>query len=174
MISPISSLTARSVEVLTLAGRIRKVVARGGTGARYLATGSGTGHLVYTNNATLFAVPFDLDKLEARGTAVPILDGIAHSAQNALPQIAISPGPTGHGTLVYRKATGGGSGLSTVDWVDASGTKPLRAKPGNYQWPSLSPDGKRLAVTEGGAGGTDVWIYDPQRDAMTRSSFGRS
>jgi serine/threonine-protein kinase len=174
LISPIpSNLGARSVELLTLSDRNRKVVARGGTGARYLATGSGTGHLIYINNATLFAVRFDLDKLEARGTAVPILDDIAYSTSNALPQIAISPGPTGHGTLVYRKATGGGSRFSTVDWVDASGTKPLRAKPGMYtNTLSLSPDGKRLAVAEAGASGIDVWIYDPQRDAMTRSSFG--
>jgi len=37
----------------------------------------------------------------------------------------------------------------------------------------LSPDGKRLAVVlvvEGS--GQDIWIYDPQRDAMTRLTFG--
>jgi hypothetical protein len=162
------NLGAGNVEVLTLSGGNRKVVARGGSGARYLATGSGAGHLIYTTNDTLFAVPFDLDKLEARGTAAPILGGIAYAA-NGLPQIAISPGPTWHGTLVYRKAAGGGNAVSTVEWVDASGTKPLQAKPGNYSDPSLSPDGKRLAVVESR---TDVWIYDSQRDAMTRLSFG--
>ena len=61
----------------------------------------------------------------------------------------------------------------TLQWVDPTGKKePLRAKPGVYRYPSLSPDGKRvaLAVTEGGS--QDIWVYDPQRDAMTRLTFG--
>ena len=48
---------------------------------RYLPTSSGAGHLVYVNKATLFAIPFDLDKLETRGTAVPVLDDVAYQAQ---------------------------------------------------------------------------------------------
>ena len=66
-----------NIEVLTLADRHRKIVARGGSSARYLATSNGAGHLVYINKATLFAIPFDLDKLETRGTAVPVLDDVA-------------------------------------------------------------------------------------------------
>ena len=52
----------------------------GGTSARYLPTSNGTGHLVYTNRGTLFAIPFDPDRLETRGTAVPILDDVAYQA----------------------------------------------------------------------------------------------
>ena len=37
----------------------------------YLSLSNGSGHLLYVNNATLFAVPFDLATLETRGTAVP-------------------------------------------------------------------------------------------------------
>jgi hypothetical protein len=69
-----------NIEVLTLADRRRKIVARGGSTARYLPTSSGIGHLVYTSNATLFAVPFDLEKLETRGTAIPVLDDMAYNA----------------------------------------------------------------------------------------------
>ena len=49
--------------------------------------------------------------------------------------------------------------------------QPLLAKPGNYRRPSMSPDGQRLAleVTEGS--GTDIWVYDWQRDTMTRLTF---
>ena len=36
----------------------------------------------------------------------------------------------------------------------------------------LSPDGKRLAMTVTEGGNQDVWVYDPQRDAMTRLTFG--
>ena len=57
----------------------------------------------------------------------------------------------------------------------SSGKKePLRAKPGFYLELSLSPDGKRVALTVSEGGGRDVWISDQQRDAMTRLTFGGS
>ena len=163
-----------TIEVLTLEDRHRKVVVRGASSARYLATSSGTGHLVYTNKTTLFAVPFDLNKLETRGTAVPILDDVAYSAgTNGAAQLTFSSAPSGHGTLVYRRASATVNAPTTIQWVDATGKKePIRSKSSLYQYPSLSPDGKRLALTDNVGGGSDVWVYDPLRDAMTRLTFG--
>ena len=158
---------AASIEVMTLADRHRKTVSRGGTSPRYLATSNGTGHLVYLNKATLFAIPFDLDKLETRGTALPILDDVASNSLLGTAQVSFSRS----GTLVYRRG-GGDAGLVTVAWLDSAGkTQPLLAKPGAYWNLRLSPDGQRLAmeVTEGS--GTDIWIYDWQRDTMTRLTF---
>ncbi|HYL36063.1 MAG TPA: protein kinase [Bryobacteraceae bacterium] len=159
---------ASSIEVMTLADHHRKTVSRGGTSPHYLATSNGAGYLVYLNKATLFAIPFDLDKLETRGTALPILDDVASSGLFGTAQLSISR----TGTLVYRKSGGGEAGLLTVAWLDNAGkAQPLLAKPGVYGRPSLSPDGQRLAleVTEGS--GTDIWIYDWQRDTMTRLTF---
>ena len=78
------------------------------------------------------------------------------------------------GTLVYRKAGGGAADrVTTIQWLDAAGKKePLLAKPGTYGDLSLSPDGKRLAVDGRGGSSRDIWVYDPQRDAMTRLTFG--
>jgi serine/threonine protein kinase len=67
-----------TIEVLTLADRHRKILARGGSSPRYLPTSNGAGHLVYVNKATLFAIPFDLDKLETRGMAVPVLGDVVY------------------------------------------------------------------------------------------------
>ena len=37
--------------------------------------------------------------------------------------------------------------MTTVQWVDPAGKKePLLAKPGVYQNPNLSPDGRRVAL----------------------------
>jgi predicted Ser/Thr protein kinase len=165
---------ASSIEVMTLADHHRKTVSRGGTSPHYLAASNGAGYLVYLNKATLFAIPFDPDKLETRGTAFPIVDDVASSSSSGIAQVSFSSAPSGHGTLVYRRASSGGAAATmTLEWVDPTGKKgPLLAKPGAYQTPSLSPDGKRVAlsVTEGGS--TDIWVYDPQRDAMTRLTFG--
>ena len=62
------------------------------------------GHLIYVNKATMFAVPFDLDKLETRGTAMPVLDDVAYSAGDRDRSIRCLKGPDGHGVLVYRRA----------------------------------------------------------------------
>ena len=45
----------------------RKVLRRGGSYGRYVPSG----HVVYVNQATLFAVPFDLGKLEVTGSPAP-------------------------------------------------------------------------------------------------------
>jgi serine/threonine-protein kinase len=65
-----------TIEVLTLADHRRKIVTRGGRSSRYLAASSGARYLVYVAQTTLFAVPFDLDTLETRGTAVPVLNDV--------------------------------------------------------------------------------------------------
>jgi hypothetical protein len=64
---------SKTIEAVTLADHRGKVLVRGGTSPCYLPTG----HLIYTNKSTLFAVPFDLDKLEVRGAPVPVVSDIA-------------------------------------------------------------------------------------------------
>ncbi len=111
----------------------------GGNSPRYLPTSSGAGHLIFVNGTTLFAIPFDPAKLETRGTAVPVVNDVAHDYATT-GQFAFSPAPSGHGTLIYRTARSGAV-MMTLQWIDPSGKKePLRAKPGIYSWPSLSPD----------------------------------
>jgi hypothetical protein len=160
---------AARIEVPTLADRHRKAVVPGGNSPRYV---SGPGHLVYVNKATMFAVPFDPAKLETRGTAVPVLDDVAWFSVNGVGQFDFS----GTGTLVYRRSSGGVAGnMTTLQWVDATGKKePLRAKPGDDSQLNLSPDGKRVALPVAEGPSRDTWVYDPQRDAMTRLTFGGS
>jgi Tol biopolymer transport system component len=152
---------AANIEVMSLADRHTKTLVRGGTSGRYLPSG----HLVYVNRGTLFAVPFDLDRLEVHGTPVPVLDQIG-SATPGSAQLDFSQ----TGTLVYR--SGGPAGERTVAWLDGAGKEqPLLAKPGVYGRPSLSPDGQRLALEVAEGSGSDIWVYDWQRDTMTRLTF---
>jgi serine/threonine-protein kinase len=149
-----------NIEVMSLADHRRKALHRGGTFGRYLPSG----HLVFVNGGTLFAVPFDVDRLEVRGTPAPVLDQVEYSGGSGSAQLHFSR----TGTLVYR--SGGASGLVTVQWLDTAGnTLPLLATPGAYQRPRLSPDGNRLAIST-----SDIWVYEWQRDTMTRLTFGRT
>ncbi len=161
---------ASSIEVMTLADHHRKILSRG-TSPRYLATSNGAGYLVYFNKGTLFAIAFDPDKLETHGTALPILDDVAFNGAYGTAQVSFSSAPSGHGTLVYRGG-GGGAELLTVAWLDGAGkTQPLLAKPGLYAHPRLSPDGQRLALEVADGAGADIWVYDFERDTMTRLTF---
>ena len=167
---------ALTIEVFTLADGHRKIVARGNS-PRYLATpnagASRAGYLVYVNKATLWAVPFDLDKLETRGNAAPVLDDVAYESFTGTGQLNFSR----NGTLVYRRSNGGAYAMTTVQWVHPTDrpsrrNEPLRAKPGFYQDPSLSLDGKRVALTIDEREIGDVWVYNPQLDGMRRLTFG--
>jgi Tol biopolymer transport system component len=152
-----------NIEVMSLADHRRKTLVRGGTFGRYLPGGD----LVYVNRGTLFAVPFDVERLEVHGTPVPVLDQVGYSAVDGSAQLDFSQA----GTLIYRSG-GAGGGLLTVAWLDGAGkTQPLLAKPGGYARPSMSPDGQRLALEVADGSGTDIWLYDWQRDTMTRLTF---
>jgi serine/threonine-protein kinase len=62
-----------TIEAVSLSDGKRKVVVRGGTSPHYLPSG----HLVYVNQSTLFAIPFDPVKLETSGNApIPVLDDV--------------------------------------------------------------------------------------------------
>jgi len=65
-------------------------------------------------------VPFDLDKLEARGTPAPVLEQVAYSAQSGSAQFAFPESSTGPGTLVYRSGGATGGGQYTVQWLDST------------------------------------------------------
>ena len=149
--------TAGNIEVFSYADRRRKTLVRGTDFARYLASG----HLVYTHERTLFAIPFDVNRLETRGTAVPVLTDL-------------DPGNdldfSGNGTLVYRKSGGGDKArLGIIQWVDRAGKREtILAKPDVCRNPYVSPDAKRLAFVLPQPTSQDVWVYDTERDATTR------
>jgi Tol biopolymer transport system component len=124
------------------------------------------GYLLYNRQGTLMAQPFDADRLQLTGDAIPIAEGVAFNPFGSYAQFAASDS----GVLVYRG--GGGSVPLTLAWVSREGAaQPLAATPHNYTFPKISPDGKRVAVGIEEGGGGQVWIYDTTRDAMSRLTF---
>jgi serine/threonine-protein kinase len=151
------------IEVLSLKTGQWKVVQRGGYFGRYLPSR----HLVYVHQGTLFAVGFDLDRLEVRGTPAPLLESVAGNEAVGAGQYDVAR----NGTLVY--LSGKSSAVTdTVAWMESTGkTQPLLPSPALYLAPRLSPDGKRLALGVGPTGAGDIQVYDWQRDTMTRLTF---
>ena len=68
-----------------------------------------SGHLVYIHDGTLFAVPFDLDRLEVKGQPVPALEGVTSNAITGGAQFSVST----NGTLIYLPGPSIGAGTPT-------------------------------------------------------------
>jgi len=152
--------------LLSLETGERKVVLENARQARYLPTG----HLIYEPSITgnLMVVSFDLAALEVTGDSVPVVQGVRQTGSTGSVDYAIS----NNGTLVYVPSTSNGGLNLALVWVDREGQEePLTAEPQSYESPRISPDGSRLAVTINESGGSDVWIYDLEREILTRLTF---
>ena len=149
-----------SLVVQSLPSGTRKVVQRGGYYGRYLPSG----HLVYIHDGTLFAAPFDLDRLEVTGQPVPALEGVTSNSITGGAQFAVSA----TGTLVYLPGQMKGAGIP-LEWMNHEGTtSPLRRTPANWFNPHFAPDGRRLAMEILDGPASDIWIYEWARDTLTR------
>jgi serine/threonine-protein kinase len=137
-----------------------------GDNARYISTG----HIVYSVENNLFAVPFDLKTFKVTGGPAPLVEGVWRLRAVYPPQYAVSDS----GTLVYVPgATDTAGPQRTLAWVDRNGKEqPLAAPPNAYGAPRISPDGTRVALTVG-AGEPDIWIWDLVRKTMTRLTFDK-
>jgi len=148
------------MEVLLLETDQRRVLLEDGTAVRYVPTG----HLVFARGKTLYAVPFDLDKLEVKGSALPVVEGISVSSFGC-GQFAFSE----NGTLVYVPAL---PDKRSLVWVDRTGViEPVGALPRPYTSVRVSPDGNDLAVTIYHTDGADIWILDKARLTHRQLTF---
>jgi len=155
-----------SIEAVTLATGARKVLHRNGSFGRYVPTGKKAGHLTWLNQGTLFAAPMDPHRLELTGPARPVVEDVTYSDPNGGAQLALAD----DGTLIYVPQRA--PSLSTILWLDASGkTQPLLAKPGNYSYPVLSPDGRQLAFLQQAGNNRDIWVHELERDVPRRITF---
>src|SRR5262249_37648652 len=136
----------------------------GGSHAHYVSSG----HLVYIAEGTLRAVPFDLARLETRGTPVTVLPRVVTTPEGAGDFVVAADG-----TLAYVDAPGAkATAARTLVWVDRQGREEtLTAAPRPYFHPRLSPDGTRVAVAIEDQE-NDIWVWDFARRTLDRLTFG--
>lgn len=132
-------------------GAMLPLIPRGVDG-RYASTG----HIVYSNNGSYMAVPFDLSTVTITGAAVPVVNGVLTESWG-ISQLAFSAS----GLMAY--IPGIDLGITTPTWVNRNGEEELiPLPPQRYGSFDLSPDGSKIALSVAGSG-TDVWTYDTQR-----------
>jgi eukaryotic-like serine/threonine-protein kinase len=108
--------------------------------AQYVpATGASAGRILFIREGTLFAQPFDADRLELAGEAVPLVGSIGTLYNNAYFSVSTT------GTLVYRTAD---SNNVQLTWFDRQGR--VVSEVGDPVFPgviSVSPQGSYAAFT---------------------------
>ena len=146
----------------------RKVVIQGGSDARYLPTG----HMVYASGATVFAVGFDLARLQITGRPRPVLEGVRRSLGLTTGATQFSVSDTG--SLVYIPGPSTLSAATDIGLIDRTGAvQRLKLPTASYEHPRVSPDGKRITFTTDDGRDAIVWVYDLDgATAMRRLTFG--
>ena len=121
------------------------------------------GHVLFIREGKLWAQGFDSDRLVLTGEAFPIAEGVTRGT-------AVSASPAG--TIAYRTPPAD-SGQRQFVWLDRSGREdrkivyPDTAALG----PSLSSDGRRIAVYKEKDGNMDIWSYEIGRQVWDRITF---
>jgi eukaryotic-like serine/threonine-protein kinase len=160
------------IVVQSLTSGKRVTLIDGGSDARYVSTG----HIVYALRGIVYAVAFDLQRLELTGSPMPIVEGVSRATGSQTGAAHFSVSDTG--SLVYipgsvAAAAGLGETLQLA-LIDRSGrVEPLPLAPDAYLMPRVSPDGGRIVF--GTDDGTEaiVWVYDLSADKPKRRlTFG--
>ena len=125
------------------------------------------GHLlVVSTDGTLRALPFDEDRLEVDGAAVPLLPGI--EGQESSSQVALAA----DGTLAYIPAV---VSRSELVWVSRDGgeTPVNPSLQRGFNAVAVSPRGDRVALSvEEPDGAAAVWLYDVRQETIAPFARG--
>jgi hypothetical protein len=149
------------VEAYLLDTNQRKPLLENAILTQYVASG----HLLFVRNQALMAAPFDPERLEVTGPAVPIVENVRRDATRFVPQMAISSA----GTLVYA-AVSRELGKGTLVSVDRRGrAETLDDTPRDYRFNRLrlSSDGRQIATQVTAEGlKSQVHLFDIARQML--------
>ena len=152
------SLEGNDVYLGSLDGHESRRVLTDAIGAIFAA-----GRLLFIRENTLLAQPFDAQRGQTTGEAVPVADGVSVTTNADYAPITVSE----TGVLLYER--GGLAGGRQMAWYDRSG-KLIEAvgAPGAIFGLAISPDEKTVAFSRNSVSGSDLWLRDLSRGAEQR------
>ena len=153
------------IEVVDLETGQRKVVLEGSSRAAWFASG----HLLFARDGSLFAAPFDLDRLQTTGNPQLALQEVSTVVASGAVQFDLSA----TGSLAYIPG-GKTTDIFDLTWIGPDGVETVAAEVGQYFQASVSPDGDRVALASATQDSRDLWIYDLERGTASRLTFEAS
>ena len=116
------------------------------------------GYLLFARDRELLAQPFDARTLQLKGEAVQVLEDVLYNRSDSYAWFSVAD----HGEMAYQ--TSAALPRSTLAWFNRAGR---RLEPSSTlqdtEEPSLSMDGKRVAVTRWMGTSRDIWLIDLER-----------
>jgi serine/threonine-protein kinase len=131
----------------------RTTIVEGGSHPRYLPTG----HLVFVHGSTLFAVLFDVGRLEVTGGRVPVVEGLIRN--QFIGDGAGNYTVSDTGTLAFVPGQVLSAGRQIVSITAKGDTTPVLPA-SSYRSLRLSPDGRSVAYDVEQGSDSNVWVYD--------------
>jgi eukaryotic-like serine/threonine-protein kinase len=159
-----SSADSRGIYVSDLDGRVSRRLLYADAPGVYASSRQ----LLYVREGKLIAQPFDPERLELSGNPFSVADQVVAVGDSASAGVSAAAA----GPIVYRIS--GSGGQRQFIWFDRSGKesgKVAESDVGNPQNPSLSHDGRSLAMNRTINGNTDVWTLDIARGLFSRFTF---
>ena len=146
--------------VISLEGAGDKALPITGFAPRYLPSG----HLIFARGRKIFAAPFDIDRLELTGAAVPVLDGVALESIFGQMHVAFAD----NGTVAF--VPGDDLARGRVAWVDRQGNEGvLDVEEQVYGVFDVAPDDRRFAIQVADVRDY-VWIWDAEGGGRSLAS----
>ena len=149
---------------LDLRTRTRKLILIGGSQAQYVQSG----HLVYARAGSLYAIRFDLARLETVGQPHVAVEGVA-----TLPTGTAEFDISRAGTLIFIPTVEPANQARTMVLVDRVGREePVAGAPARaFMSPHFSPDDELIAFDSRDED-DDIWIFDRVRKITKQLTFG--
>jgi len=150
--------SVEEIEVLSLRTGERRTLLTGGFAGRYVSTG----HIVYVEDTSLWAVPFNLDGLEVTGGATRVIESVPMSFWAGTPYLAIADS----GNLVVPELGRLSQRNGAISWViDEDNIEPLDIALADN--PRLSKDGTKIVAEVRGVSETRIWVHETDRGSWT-------
>ena len=124
------------------------------------------GYLLYVNQGSLVALPFDATSLKVTGDPTTIAERIKDVGENHAFDFSVSE----EGTLAYQSGTVN----SQLTWFDRTGQKQsVVGEVSGRESVSLSPDGRQVAtgLLDFDGRQSDIWLVDLTRNTSSRLTF---
>jgi WD40 repeat protein len=132
--------------------------------------GSGMAQILFVRNGALMTQPVHPATLQLAGEPAPVVDSIGFGPHVGFFRFSVS----GDSSLTVQAALA--FPLSQLTWFDRNGGHAsVVGQPGYILHLSLSPDGKRVALSRfsspSPSAGADIWLYDLERRSESRFTF---
>jgi eukaryotic-like serine/threonine-protein kinase len=122
--------------------------------------------LVFVRQGTLVAQQLDMARGELKGDPITLADPVGYDGGNNIGAFSVS-----HDQIAYRA---GSAGRVQLTWFDRAGKAVgVAGEPdaNGLNYPALSPDGRRVAVSRAVQGNRDIWLMDLVRGGLTPFTF---